>query len=424
MAMTARASQEQSKEIAFEGRLERAQGSRDDLAMERKALLTNREKRGGKELEVNPANRYENREAMCLSARDVLLMQQEVQVLQQQVMSLARSLRLPSMPEDDDISRANKGESNSDGDFGFLADILHFPCGDEEVSSAASSSSRSSSRDNSQYIVALDVILGSKLCVRICRDGAAAELIMVAQSRNKDSVQASRIWPVDLLSTASTRSQPFLEILRKYKDIAIDPATLVRISHPAVRNLPRNERGDPEAPSTAEHSSMQKVLLKALESWVIVQGDEAAARIIQDRALSRHINGVVTMDGNKHTLGSLTVGFGGRRPGGRDNVHPEIQVALQIKYRRLKSALEDIQGHLSVFERERSEKEDRTRQFSRMADLDSLLVASERAVGEMEVALSAQSERAASAHRWTAQQSTAQHDVEELRAKRNCSATS
>ena len=408
MAMTARASQEQSKEIAFEGRLERAQGSRDDLAMERKALLTNREKRGGKELEVNPANRYEKRETRCLSARDVLLMQQEVQVLQQQVMSLARSLRLPSMPEDDDISRANKEESNSDGDFGFLADILHFPCGDEEVSSAASSSSRSSrssSRDNSQYIVALDVILGSKLCVRICRDGAAAELIMVAQSRNKDSVQASRIWPVDLLSTASTRSQPFLEILRKYKDIAIDPATLVRISHPAVRNLPRNERGDSEAPSTAEHSSMQKVLLKALESWVIVQGDEAAARIIQDRALSRHINGVVTMDGNKHTLGSLTVGFGGRRPGGRDNVHPEIQVALQIKYRRLKSALEDIQGQLSVFERERSEKEDRTRQFSRMADLDSLLVASERAVGEMEVALSAQSERAASAHRWTAQHS-------------------
>lgn len=425
MAMTARASQEQSKEIAFEGRLERAQGSRDDLAMERKALQTNREKRGGKELEVNPANRYENREAMCLSARDVLLMQQEVQVLQQQVRSLARSLRLPSMPEDDDVSRASKEESNSDGDFGFLADILHFPCGDEDLSSAASSSSsnssnsRSSSRDNSQYIVALDVILGSKLCVRICRDGAAAELIMVAQSRNKDSVQASRIWPVDLLSTASTRSQPFLEILRKYKDIAIDPATLVRISHPAVRNLPRNERGDSEAPSTAEHSSMQKVLLKALESWVIVQGDEAAARIIQDRALSRHINGVVTMDGNKHTLGSLTVGFGGRRPGGRDNVHPEIQVALQIKYRRLKSALEDIQGQLSVFERERREEEDCTRQSSRMADLDSLLVASERAVGEMEVALSAQSERAASAHRWTAQ-----HNVEELRAKRNCSATS
>jgi hypothetical protein len=417
MAMTARASQEQNKETAFESKLERAQRSRDDLEMEMKTLQRNIEQRGGKEMEANPVNNSERREATSLSARDVLLMQQEVQVLQRQVRSLARSLRLPSAPEGDDVSSASKEKSDSsDGDLGFLADILHFPCGDEDMSTAvsssnsrSSSSSTRSSRDDSQYIVALDVILGSKLCVRVCRDGAAAELIMAAQNRNKGAAQASRIWPVDRLSTAPTRSKPFLEILDKYGDIAIDPATLVRLSHPAAYNLHHIERGESEAPSVAENSSMQKVLLKALESWIIVQGDEAATRIIQDRALSRHINGVVTMDGNKYTLGSLTVGFGGSRLGGPDSGYPEVQVALQIKYRSLKSALESLEGELSVFDSSRIENEERTRQSSRMADLASLLVTSERAVEEIELSLSAQSKRAALAHRWAALNSTAHH---------------
>jgi hypothetical protein len=410
MAMTARASQEQSKETAFEGKLERAQRSRDDLEMEMRTLRKNAEKSGGEELEANSAIKFERRGATYLSARDVLLMQQEVQVLQRQVRSLARSLRLPSMPEGDDVNTVSKEKSNSsDGDLGFLADILHFSCGDEDMSSAASSSNSSSS--SSQYIVALDVILGSKLCVKVCRDGAAAELIMAAQNRSQGGAQASRIWPIDRLTTAPTRSKPFLEILRKYGDIAIDPATLVRISYPAAYNSCHNGLGGPEAPSVAEDSSMQKVLLKALESWIIVQGDDAATRIIQDRALSRHINGVVTMDGNKHTLGSLTVGFGGRRLSGRENGYPEVQVALQIKYRRLKSALESLEGQLSVFDSNRREEDERTWQSSRMADLDSLLVTSERAVEEMEISLSTQSEKAALAHRWAAQHSTVQHST-------------
>ena len=147
---------------------------------------------------------------------------------------------------------------------------------------------------------------------------------------------------------------------------------------------------------------MQRVLFKAIESWIIVQDDEAAARIIQDKALSRHISGVVTVDGNKHTLGSLTVGFGGRRPGSRDNRYPDVQVALQIKYRLLKIDLESMQRQVSEFDQKRRDEEQRTRQSTRMADLGALIESSEREVEEMEGALSVQAERATVAHRWVA----------------------
>ena len=374
MAVSASASQEQSKLVNFQSKLEVAKSSQCALGVEEKSQLQR----------CRDREQDEPREPIGLSLLQIMLLREEADVLEQQMMPLRRSmglpLPLPLFPLGTMASSDGDGSSGHiEGDLGFLADILHF------ISIDSHQGSDMMHENRNRFTVALDIILGSKLSVRVCQDGLAAERIMRAHSMGTEQqdVNGMRIWPIDRLTITTERSKEYLEVLRKYSSVATDPTSLVGIA------LDKSDR---------LKVGLSQALFKAVERWVIVDSEKSAALIIGDTALSRHIQGCVTLDGDKHSLGSLVVGNNYRAHAGASR--HELQVERQMRYRQLNDRYNTIKRMVLDWDAERrAEAQDKERS-QLLSALQVRSVAVSSSIETLIEAVKDQSERATAAHKY------------------------
>ena len=363
MAVSASASQEQSKLVSLQSRLGLAQSSQRALVEEEKSLLQTCQDR----------EQSRTRMTADLSPKQLNSLRQEVDALEQQILPLRRSLGLPPL-DPMALSHSCDGSSGHiEGDLGFLADLLHFTSMDSDH------------RDRNRFIVALDVILGSKLSVRVCQDGLAAEKIMQAHSMGpeQEDVNGMRIWPVDRLMDATERSKEYMEVLQKYSSVATDPTSLVGIS---LDQLDKQKAG------------LYKALYKAVERWVIVDSDKSAALIIGDTALSRHLQGCVTLDGDRHSLWSLVVGNNYRAHAGASR--SELQVERQMRYRNLNERCNAIKKTIYDWNVATNEEVQASERSHLLSALQHRLVTACSSIEAINEAVRVQGDKATAAHKY------------------------
>lgn len=384
MAVSAWASHQQSIETGLERKLEKEKRYRDSLT-EEESLLNSRcnEK----------TNLGVTKQRFC-SVDDILVMQEKLQSLDRQLLSIRRFLNLPGK-HDHDTSFAN-----IDGDHGSLADLLYITT--EELVPDRRNSDDAEGTDinlinRNRFNTALDTIISHKLSIKVCKDSVIAQRLM-----SNLGLHGMRIWPLDRLVSSTKRSDGYLELLRKYRNVVIDPISLVQICR-RPRNSDECEWTTLQATELGcdlefADAPMQRVLMRAVENWIIVDNDHNAGRIIQDKKLSRHITGCVTLDGNKHRLGTLTTAskssYNSQAKSGI-----ELPIDAQIMYRHLTSEYLKLMSKSYAHKREIMESEESDRRSKRLQALYPLLVVSEENISQLTESLKFQMEQAADAHR-------------------------
>lgn len=386
MAVSASASHQQSIETGLERKLEKEKRYRNSLTEEE--LLLNKSCNEKTNLGVT-------KQRFC-SVDVILVMQEKLQSLDRQLLSIRRFLNLPEMHDHDSDSSFAK----VDDDHGSLADLLYIRT--EELVPDQRSSDHAEGSDidlinKNRFNTALDTIISHKLSIKVCKDSVVAQRFM-----SNSELQGMRIWPLDRLVSSTKRSDGYLEILKKYRNVVIDPISLVQICRrPRTSdecewtNLQAAELG---CDLEFADAPMQKVLMRAVENWIIVDNDFNAGRIIQDKKLSRYITGCVTLDGNKHRLGTLTTAskssYNSQAKSGI-----ELPIDAQIKYRHLTSEYLKLKSKLNAHEREIMESEESDRRYKRLQVLYPLLAVSEENISQLTESLKFQMEQAADAHR-------------------------
>ena len=182
---------------------------------------------------------------------------------------------------------------------------------------------------------------------------------------------------------ATERSKEYVEVLRKYSSVATDPTSLVGIS------LDKSD---------GRKAGLSKALYKAVERWVIVDCDKSAALIIGDTALYRHLQGCVTLDGDKHTLGSLVVGNIYRAHAGASR--HELQVERQMRYRKLNERHNTITRTIYDWDVARRAEEQEIKRSHLLSALQHRLVTASTSIEPLQEAVRVQSDRAAAAHKY------------------------
>jgi hypothetical protein len=386
MAVSASASHQQSIETGLKRKLEKEKRYRNSLTEEESLLNKSCNEK---------ANRGETRQRFC-NVDDVPVMQEKLQSLDRQLLSIRRFLNLPEKYDDDSDSSFAK----IDGNHGSLADLLYITTEalvpDKRNSDDAEGSDINLMNRN-RFNTALDTIISHKLSIKVCKDSVVAQRIM-----SNSELHGMRIWPLDRLVSSTKRSDGYLEILKKYRNVVIDPTSLVQIC--------RRPRTSDECEWTTFQTTelccdlefadapMQKVLMRAVENWIIVDNDLNAGLIIQDKKLSRHITGCVTLDGNKHRLGTLTTAskssYNSQAKSGI-----ELPIDAQIKYRHLTSEYLKLKCKLNAHKREMMESELSDRRSERLQVLYPLLAVSVENISQLTESLKFQMEQAADAHR-------------------------
>ena len=398
MAISASASHQQSLETGLERKLEKEKRYRDLLSDEKLLLdnCCNHDKIQGVMIASECTDEVLSQTDNAID--NVLVIEDELRGIHRQLQSARRILNLPTK----DDSSGDASDFETDGDYGFLADLLKIStanivtenkdCDDVECTDI-------NLINGNRFNTALDTIVGQKFSIKVCRDSIVAQRLMQNQE-----LQGMRIWPIDRLVSSTKRSDGYLKILKKYKNIAIDPISMVQIcrrpqilGESELRNdsLPTEEFG---RDLKYADLSMQRVLMKAVENWIIVGNDHDAGRIIQDKILSIHITGCVTLGGSKHRLGTLTTASKSSYHSQAKN-RLDLPIDTQIKYRHLTSAYLKLKSRANAFYRQKIELEESERQSKRLQVLQPLLVITEKNIIELTKSLKLQIEKAAEAHR-------------------------
>ena len=386
MAVSASASHQQSIETRLERKLEKEKRYKNSLTEEE--LLLNKSCNQKTNLGVTKLR-------FC-SIDDIPVMQEKLQSLYRQLLSIRRFLNLPEKHDHDSDSSFAK----IDGDHGSLADLLYIITGESLPHKRSSDDAEVSDINlisQNRFNTALDTIISHKLSIKVCKDSVVAQRLM-----SYSELHGMRIWPLDRLVSSTKRSEGYLEILKKYRNVVIDPISLVQICRRPTTsdecewtNLQATELG---CNLEFADAPMQKVLMRAVENWIIVDNDFNAGRIIQDKKLSRHITGCVTLDGNKHRLGTLTTAskssYNSQAKSGI-----ELPIDAQIKYRHLTSEYLKLKSKLNSHKREIMESEESDRRSKRLQVLYPLLAVSEENISQLTESLKFQMEQAADAHR-------------------------
>ena len=398
MAVSASASHQQSLETGLERKLEKEKKYKDLLSDEKLLLdnCCNHDKIQGEMIATECTDGVHGQTDDAID--NILDVEDELRSIHRQLQSARRMLNLPTK----DDSNGDTSDLESDGDYGFLADLLHIStvnivsenrnCDDVECTDI-------NLINRNRFNTALDTIVGQKFSIKVCRDSIVAQRLMQNQE-----LQWMRIWPIDRLVSSTKRSDGYSEILRKYKNVAIDPISMVQICRtPQIlreSELRRNSLPIVEFGCDIKFAdlSMQRVLMKAVENWIIVRNDHDAGRIIQDKILSKHITGCVTLGGSKHRLGTLTTASKDSYCSQAKN-RLDLPIDTQIKYRHLTSAYLKLKSRVNAFYRQKMELEDSERQSNRLQELQSLLVITEKNIIELTRSLKVQIEKAAEAHR-------------------------
>mmetsp|Transcript_609 Transcript_609/g.698 ORF Transcript_609/g.698 Transcript_609/m.698 type:complete len:644 (-) Transcript_609:505-2436(-) len=135
--------------------------------------------------------------------------------------------------------------------------------------------------------------------------------------------------------------------------------------------------------------------------WLIVDNDETASTIISNKAYAAVINGCVTLTGNKHTVGSLTVGNntnGSSLSGKRTGNFPS-QLELQIQYSELKNSYGQLIYEYKDEEAYILREEGRSEQLHEGEEIKVKLLGLETQIGDITQMLGGQKEVAPKAQR-------------------------
>jgi len=150
----------------------------------------------------------------------------------------------------------------------------------------------------------VDTLVSGSLGVQLCADTGAAAQVIARQQRGTDRRAGARIWPLHQMPVDTRRSRLFQETLTAFPQ-AVDPAAMLRLV--------------PTAPPAAV-----KAVYKAVGQVLVVDTDQTAAQVMAFlRAPARGGRGTagaagaagghegigcVTLSGNTHSHGSLSVG--------------------------------------------------------------------------------------------------------------------
>lgn len=386
MAVSASASHQQSIETGLERKLEKEKRYRNSLTEEESLLNKSCDEK---------TNLGVTKQRLC-SVDDLLVMHEKLQSLDRQLLSIRRFLNLSEKHDHDSYTSL----ATIDGDHGSLADLLYI-ISDELVLDRRNSDGAEGTDINlinkNRFNTALDTIISHKLSIKVCKDCVIAQRLM-----SNSELHGIRIWPLDRLVSSTKRSDGYLEILKKYRNVAIDPISLVQICR-RPRTSDKCELTTSQATELGcdlefADAPMQRVLMRAVENWIIVDNDHNAGRIIQDKKLSRHITGCVTLDGNKHRLGTLTTASKSSY-NSHANSGIELPIDAQIKYRHLKSEYLKVKSELNAHKRGIMESEESDRRSKRLQVLYHLLAVSGESISQLTESLKFQMEQAADAHR-------------------------
>eukprot|EP01041_Mallomonas_annulata_P005214 gene5214-10434_t len=223
------------------------------------------------------------------TADDLMNIQNKLKCLQQRREGLAASLRLASIPArrrrtvqgnpmtiptttttvssvsaTTTSSSAVSGCYNSggiwrvcEGDLGYLADLIR-PVHD----------------DFGEFTLAMNTILMSTLSVRICRDSDAVRyLLEYCEEEGGGGV------------------------------VIVDPLSLITWDDKGD-NEDKGGGGGGGGDNRVGSITITKAVMKAMGSWIIVRNESQISSLLREPG----VRGCVTLDGNRHTLGSLSVG--------------------------------------------------------------------------------------------------------------------
>ena len=162
-------------------------------------------------------------------------------------------------------------------------------------------------------------IIGSSLGVRLCgsQNDAIAMLHQVEKrshnlGKSNLTSKASRIWPLDTMTGCCSRSKAYSELLSPHRTSqgcglggwnAVDPVECFSIA-PSC------------SASGVSNDQVMKALYKACRNWILTRDDKAASAIMEKIVFSQNEKscessvssiGCITTNGNRHTLGSMTI---------------------------------------------------------------------------------------------------------------------
>ena len=235
-----------------------------------------------------------------LITSDLLLSyEKEMNHIKQQYVEVCHHLKLPrvkashAMWHDD---RASVGSRSMDidlnlgplcnGDLGYLADLIR---------PAAASSALLRGYSFPALSVALDSLLGPSLRVRVVTNRQAASLLLSYCEEHKVDL---RIWPIESISIPPLDSN-FKSIVcsTSSRYHVVDPRILVQLTPPvAINNSNNNDENIIK--------KLEICLEKAFGSWVIALDENE----IEELLCIKGVQGCVTLNGYKHTPGSLRIG--------------------------------------------------------------------------------------------------------------------
>ena len=131
---------------------------------------------------------------------------------------------------------------------------------------------------------------------------------------------------------------------------------------------------------------------------MIVDSDETASQIISNKALSRSISGCVTLSGNKHTVGSLSVGKS-TEPASMENKTPQLPLEIQVTYKKMRLKYQSISNDLQLLLAKRRKDERYAEQSVIMKNYGSQLIVIDGDISDILSSLVSQDQIAEQAHR-------------------------
>jgi chromosome segregation ATPase len=159
------------------------------------------------------------------------------------------------------------------------------------------------------YSAALHALLAHSLSVRVCRTSQTAiQIIEDAQHSSAQQAHADtiRIWPLDRIQIDDTancfaRHVAYSKILLKYQQYVKDPQELIGVAGESTR----------------------PILARLLGNWIFTTTDEIAAEIIAGEEFNTLPHaGCISLEGNRHSIGTLVVGPSIEDSRSRCPVHP------------------------------------------------------------------------------------------------------
>ena len=157
--------------------------------------------------------------------------------------------------------------------------------------------------------------------------------------------------------------------------------------------------------------TLLKVLYKCLENWIIVEDDETANQIINNKNLARNISGCVTLDGTKHTLGSIIIGNNNNAITNTDtnnnnnnnkshqNNPNMLQLEHQIKYEKIKKQYKNFVNNLYNLEILINNRKRKNSNILQLTDIHHNISINENEISSIKNSLLLQKEKSELAHR-------------------------